>query len=99
MDQKVSHILGEIQKHEAKYNRAKNQIQGLSHDLKTLVVQVDANKEQAADRVKSIEDLTLGVMQLKEQHQALLAENQRLQDSLRVSEQYLERFRHFCEIH
>lgn len=71
VDQKVSHILGEIQKHEAKYNRAKNQIQGLSHDLKTLVVQVDANKEQAADRVKSIEDLTLGVMQLKEQHQAL----------------------------
>ena len=27
VDQKVSHILGEIQKHEAKYNRAKNQIQ------------------------------------------------------------------------
>jgi structural maintenance of chromosome 3 (chondroitin sulfate proteoglycan 6) len=71
VDQKVSHVLGEVQKHEAKYNRTKSESQSLSHELKTLQTQVEANKSQNADRTASIDELEVGVMQLTEQHKAM----------------------------
>ncbi|QDZ18462.1 structural maintenance of chromosomes protein [Chloropicon primus] len=74
VDQKVSHALGEIQKEEAKYNRSKSEIQTLSHDLKTLVLQVDANKKQVAERETAIEDLNSGLRQLRDQHETLSSE-------------------------
>jgi len=70
-DQNVSRILGEIQKHEAKYNRVKSQLQSLAHDLKTARAQVATGKKQAASREASVEEVRQGVAQLQDQHKSL----------------------------
>ena len=74
VDQMVSHSLGEIQKQEAKYNRSKSEIQSMSHNMKTLVLQIDGSKAQAVERESSMADLKTSVMQLKDKHAVLSSE-------------------------